>query len=248
MVNRLINPALISKSLIYTLHTAYHRQQHYFLNQPLGNACVYFLVAGKDKKPKSETTNGWYSNLKKQFEKLDEEFEKQPNAKEPSRLEPEILIKAKTEAHKMAAEDTKETRHYFSRLVRSNKSLIDEELPDPDKVQNIRAMFQESLNSKLKKKLGGSLQNINMRAEHQLARPMSAEGNREDMPDKFAQTEEKEVVRTEKSETEIQTERNENRQIELEKEPMRLEDDNQSMNFGNHDLIKRGKKVRERPS
>ncbi|KAL0266279.1 UNVERIFIED_CONTAM: hypothetical protein PYX00_008871 [Menopon gallinae] len=130
----------------------------------------------------SSTRNtGWYSNLRRQFEN-------ETKAKESScRVTGATL---KTASPQTLENDSKDVKHYFSRLVRSNKSLIDEELPDPDKVQNIRAMFQESLNSTLQKNInrfGGSLQNINAKqtAEDQFARPKSAQGNSKDFVAEF---------------------------------------------------------------
>lgn len=50
-------------------------------------------------------------------------------------------------------------------------------------------MFQENLNTTLKRhfhKLGGSLQNISVKnTEHQMTRPKSVQGSREDFPEMF---------------------------------------------------------------
>ena len=119
-------------------------------------------------------------------------------------------LKNLSENQKSEEKKDSETRHYFSRLVRSNKSLIDEELPDPDKVQNIRAMFQENLNSTLKRhvhKLGGSLQNISTKvSEHHMVRPMSVQGSHadssEDFSDKHVEIKEGSLAESIKSENE----------------------------------------------
>lgn len=83
-------------------------------------------------------------------------------------------------------ENEKDTQSFFPKLFKSNKSLIDEELPDPDLVRNIRAKFQKNLNSSLENNLhqnfGGSLQNVSTRkVEHRILRPLSVQCNTEDI-------------------------------------------------------------------
>lgn len=79
------------------------------------------------------------------------------------------------------------TRHYFNTLVKPNKLLIDEELPDPDTVRNIRAKFQENLNAtldrKLNGKLSGSMNNISYRKpeNRHVPRPLSIQCDRDDV-------------------------------------------------------------------
>lgn len=138
----------------------------------------------------SMKNSGWYTNLRRHFEN-------EAKTKETSCRVMGATLKSATP--QSSDSDSRDVKHYFSRLVRSNKSLIDEELPDPDKVQNIRAMFQESLNLTLQKnfnRLGGSLQNIHSRqaADDQFARPKSAQGNSNDFVAEFPKMKNDETV------------------------------------------------------
>ncbi|KAK6620566.1 hypothetical protein RUM43_010858 [Polyplax serrata] len=130
-----------------------------------------------------EIISKWYSNLKQQFEKYDKN--EQEKTKEISCRIMGATLKDPNEVSKVQG-DERGTRHYFSNLIKSNKSLVDEELPDPDLVRKIRAKFQENLNStvgkQLKGQFSGSLQNINSgKVMQNIWRPLSAQCNRDDI-------------------------------------------------------------------
>lgn len=121
--------------------------------------------------------------MKQQFEKYDKN--EQAKTKEVSCRIMGATLKDPNEVSKVQG-DERGTRHYFSNLIKSNKSLVDEELPDPDLVRKIRAKFQENLNSTVGKQLNGqfsgSLQNINSgKVMQNIWRPLSAQCNRDDI-------------------------------------------------------------------
>lgn len=173
-----LSPNNIKTFSSYPLHTPELKQYRISVRLPEK------FVSGFNPEDNQESISKWYSNLRQHFEKKENENDR--NKEVTCRIMGATLKTAKGTTKK--GDEDREKKHYFSRLVKPNKSLVDEELPDPDKVKNIRAMFQESANTSLDKKMdhhhqfGGSLQNISERSqmEQPVKRPLSAQCNRHD--------------------------------------------------------------------
>lgn len=104
------------------------------LAKTLSFASQHILILSDPAEKQRPIPRGWYCNLKDQFERLDKEFSNRLK-QDPSCRITGATLKGSKGITQIEEDPGTQRKHYFSQLVRSNKSLIDEELPDPDKVR-----------------------------------------------------------------------------------------------------------------